>query len=237
MKKIVIIPTYNEAENIEKTIKDIFKSTEDVEVLVVDDNSPDKTYKIVEDIKKHNPKLHIIKKSYKQGLGSAYITGFKWAIDNNFNTICEMDADGSHNPKHLNKFIEETENGFDVIIGSRRVKGGKIIGWNVFRHVASFMAMKFSKIFLNLKTNDITSGYRCYNTKIFKKINLQKIKSNGYAFQEEMIYLCEKNNFKIKEIPIEFTDREKGQSKLSTKDIIEFFIVMIKLKISEFVEK
>ncbi len=235
MKTVVIIPTYNEAENIKNIIMETFQVNNSLHILIVDDNSPDKTSEKVKQLQSsYTNNLHLITRDGKYGLGSAYITGFKWALKNKFTLICEMDADGSHNPQHINEFIKYINQGYDVVIGSRRIKDGHIIGWNIFRHIASFSAMKFAKIFLNLKTEDITSGFRCYHKKIFDKINLDNIKSNGYAFQEEMLYLCEKNNFKIKEIAITFVDRKKGKSKLTLKDILEFFIVMIKLKINEY---
>jgi dolichol-phosphate mannosyltransferase len=233
-KSFIIIPTYNEKENIEKLISEIFDlNIKDLHILIMDDNSPDKTAEIVKNLKQKHTNLHLVVREKKLGLGSAYIAGFKYALNAGADLIFEMDADFSHNPKYLPEFITQANNNYDVIIGSRRIKGGKIIGWNWSRKFMSSGAMLFSKIILNLKTNDVTAGYRCYKAKVLQSINLDKIKSNGYAFQEEMIYLCEKKGFKIKEIPITFIDRKFGQSKLNKKDIIEFFKTIMKLKFTK----
>jgi dolichol-phosphate mannosyltransferase len=230
-KKIfIIIPTYNEKENIEKLIYAIFNlNIPDLNIVVVDDNSSDGTRQIVET--QNFASLQLIRRPKKLGLGSAYIAGFKLALQNNADLIFEMDADFSHNPKYIPEFINQINNGFDVVLGSRKIAGGKIIGWNWRRKMMSNGAMAFARFILNLKTQDVTTGYRCYAKKVLNKIELDKIKSNSYAFQEEMIYLCEKNNFKIKEIPIIFIDRKFGKSKLNYKDIIEFFKTIIRLKL------
>jgi len=231
LKIYIVIPTYNEKENIEKMLREIFTlNISNLHILIVDDNSPDGTAQIVQSLMAKYPNLHMLQRSGKLGLGSAYIAGFKYALSHEADLIFEMDADFSHNPKYIPEFIKQIEKGFDVVIGSRRVKDGKIIGWNWWRKFISASAMAFARIILNLKTKDVTAGYRCYTKNVLNKINLDKIKSNGYAFQEEMIYLCEKNNFKIKEIPITFIDRKFGKSKLDKKDIIEFFKTIIRLK-------
>lgn len=228
----IVIPTYNERENIENLISQIFSlNIINLNISIVDDNSPDETGKIVQElIKKYQNRLHLIQRSKKMGLGSAYIAGFKYALEQNADLVFEMDADFSHDSKYIPNFLEEIKNGFSVVLGSRRVKDGKIIGWNYARKIMSAGAMLFARIVLGLKTKDVTAGYRCYAKEAILKINLDKIKSNGYAFQEEMIYLCEKKHFKIKEIPITFIDRKLGKSKLNYKDIFEFFKTVIRLK-------
>lgn len=228
----IIIPTYNEKDTIEKLIEKIFSlNISNLNILIIDDNSPDGTGKIVRElIENYQPHLHLIQRPKKMGIGSAYISGSQYAIEHSADLIFEMDADFSHNPKNIPDFIKEINKGFDLVLGSRKIKGGKIIGWNCARKIMSAGAMLFSRIILNLKTKDVTSGYRCYSKQIFKLIDLDKLKSNGYAFQEEMIYLCEKNNFKIKEIPITFIDRKFGKSKLNYKDVFEFFQMVIRLK-------
>ncbi|MFH1564692.1 MAG: polyprenol monophosphomannose synthase [bacterium] len=228
----IIIPTYNEKENIENLINKIFGfNIANLNILIVDDNSPDGTGKIVRGlVEKYKNHLRLIQRSKKMGIGNAYICGFKYAIEKNADLIFEMDADFSHDPKYIPNFIEEIKNGNNVVIGSRKIKGGKIEGWNLERKFMSLGAMFFARIILGIKTKDVTSGYRCYKKKALLQINLDKIKSNGYAFQEEMIYLCEKKGFKIKEIPITFIDRKLGKSKLGHKDIFEFFKTVVRLR-------
>jgi dolichol-phosphate mannosyltransferase len=228
----IIIPTYNEKENIENLIHDIFKlNIANLNILIVDDNSPDQTSEIVKNlIKQHQSHLHLIQRPKKLGLGSAYVAGFKYALEKNANLIFQVDGDFSHDPKYIPEFIKQINNGFDVVLGSRKINGGKIIGWNWKRKLISSGAMFVSRKILKLKTKDVTNGFRCYTKKTLTKINLEKIKSNGYAFQEEMIYLCEKNKFKIKEIPTTFIDRKLGKSKLNHKDAIEFFKTILRLK-------
>ncbi len=229
---IIVIPTYNERENVEQLLEQIFlQNIENLYVIIVDDNSPDGTAKIVENFRQNKP-ITIIKRSAKLGLGSAYISGFKKAIEMDATHIFEMDADLSHDPKDLKRLLDATKNA-DLSIGSRKIIGGKIIGWNYKRKLMSGGAMLFSKILLDLKTKDITSGFRCFRTETLKKINFTTVKSNGYAFQEEMLYRTEQTGLLVKEIPITFTDRQKGKSKLSKKDILEFFSTIIKLKIKK----
>jgi len=230
MKISIVIPTYNEKNNIKPLVEKIFNlDIKNLNLIIVDDNSPDKTGKIIDQLAK---KYHItpIHRRKKKGLGSAYIAGFKQALKKSADIIFEMDADFSHNPGDIPRFINAANQGYDVIIGSRRIKGGDISGWNSIRNLQSKAAATFARTLLNLKTHDITAGFRCYRKKVLQHINLDSIKSNGYAFQEEMIYLCEKKRFKIKEIPVAFIDRSQGKSKLGPKDIIEFFTTICRLK-------
>ncbi len=233
-KKIfIIIPTYNESENIETLLRAIFSlGIEGLKVIVVDDNSPDGTGKIADRLAGIFP-IIVLHRANKQGIGSAYIKGFKLALNCRAGLVMEMDADLSHDPKDIPRLIQASLNGADVVLGSRRVEGGAIIGWDKWRHFYSKGAMAFSRKVLGLKSLDVTSGFRCYKRSILEKIDLDKIKSNGYAFQEEMLYLCEKNGADIEEIPIVFKDRQKGRSKLSGKEIREFFLVMMKLRFAK----
>jgi len=227
---VIIIPTYNEKENIKKLLKQIFlQNIENLSIIIVDDNSPDGTAQIAEGFRQNKP-ITIIKRTGKLGLGSAYIEGFKKAIEMSATHIFQMDADLSHDPKDLKKLLDATKNAY-LSIGSRKIKSGKIIGWNYKRKLMSNGAMFFSRILLNLKTRDVTSGFRCFKTETLKKINFATVKSNGYAFQEEMLYRTEKGGLTVTEIPVTFTDRQKGRSKLSKKDILEFFSIIIKLKV------
>ncbi len=235
MQTIVIIPTYNERENISRIVRAIFElSIPDLGIIIVDDNSPDGTANAVEELQAQYPRntLQLIKRPSKLGLGSAYIAGFRQALEQNAQYIFEMDADGSHDPADIPRFIEHAQKNIDVVIGSRRVHGGRIIGWNIFRHVASWGAMTVTRIILGLKTHDVTSGFRCYRQHVLRDIDLDSITSNSYAFQEEMIWLCEKGGHTVTEIPIMFKDRELGVSKLSYKDVFEFFVTLIRLRFS-----
>jgi len=226
-KTIIVIPTYNEAKNIAKLVNKIFGlNIPGLEIMVVDDNSPDGTGKIVE---KLNLPIHLINRSGKLGLGSAYIAGFKEAIKQQADYIFEMDADFSHDPDDIPKILQATDNA-DLVIGSRKITGGKIIGWGWLRKFMSNGAMWFSRLLLGLQAKDVTAGFRCFRRQVLEKIELDKIKSNGYAFQEELLYKTQKLGFIIKEIPVTFIDREEGKSKLSKKDIWEFFWIIIKLK-------
>ena len=229
MKTIIIIPTYNEKENIEKLITKIFAlNISDLEILVVDDNSPDGTAQVVKNLQNKYP-LHILERAGKLGIGSAYIAGFKKALELQADRIFEMDADFSHDPDDLPAMLEAAKN-YDLVIGSRKIAGGKIIGWGFTRKFMSNGAMWLSRILLGIKAKDVTGGFRCFNSQVLKTLNLDEIKSNGYAFQEELLYKTQKSNFTIKEIPVTFIDRREGKSKLSKKDIIEFFLIIFKLR-------
>lgn len=235
MQTTVVIPTYNERDNIVNLINDIFSQPiENLKVIVVDDNSPDKTSELVSSIQSIYPNLYLIKRYNKLGLGSAYIAGFKKAMALGADLIVEMDADYSHDPKDISRLIEVCTDGFHLAIGSRKIKGGKIIGWNFKRKLMSHGAMIIARFFLRLRVKDVTAGFRCYKREVLEKINLDSIKSNGYAFQEEMLYRTQKNKFHIKEIPVIFTDRKLGTSKLSNKDIVEFFFTILRLCTTRF---
>ncbi|PLX29024.1 dolichyl-phosphate beta-D-mannosyltransferase [Candidatus Parcubacteria bacterium] len=228
-KTILVIPTYNEKENIEKLITKIFAlNISELEILVVDDNSPDGTASIVEKLSGQFP-IHLLKREGKLGLGSAYIAGFKKALSLGADFIFEMDADFSHDPDDVPRMIEAAQHA-DLVIGSRKIKGGGVIGWGWTRKFMSNGAMWFSRLLLGLKAKDVTAGFRCFRSDVLKTLDLDNINSNGYAFQEELLYKTQKAGFRITEIPVTFIDRQEGKSKLSKKDIIEFFIVMIKLR-------
>jgi dolichol-phosphate mannosyltransferase len=229
-KTVVIIPTYNEAADIEKLITKIFTlNIPGLDILVVDDNSPDGTASIVESLFDKHP-LHLIKRKNKSGLGSAYITGFKKALELGADFIFEMDADFSHDPEDIPKMLEAIENN-DLVVGSRKIPGGKVIGWGATRKLMSNGAMWFSRLLLGLKVRDVTAGFRCFRSNVLETVELDKIKSNGYAFQEELLYRTQKKGFRITEIPVIFIDRQEGKSKLSKRDIWEFFWIMLKLKV------
>lgn len=229
MKTIIVIPTYNERENITRLIPALFDlKIPELEVIVVDDNSPDETADIAKGFKDTFP-VYVISRQRKLGLGTAYLDGFKKALAIGGNIIFEMDADFSHDPADVPKLIAALDTA-DVAIGSRRVAGGKIIGWGIKRHVTSFMAMILARLLLRFRTKDVTSGFRAYRRQVLETVLERDISSNGYAFQEEILYRIEKKGFIITEVPVSFTDRTVGKSKLSAGDIWEFFKVMWRLR-------
>lgn len=226
----IVIPTYNESANIKKLLGCLFVVCPQIKILVVDDNSPDKTAGLVESLMKKYSNLHLLRRAGKLGLGSAYRDGFRYALARQAEVIGEMDADFSHKPEDLLKLLSAIEAGADVVIGSRKVKGGQIIGWNWSRKLMSWGAMTTARVVLGLKTKDVTAGFRLYTKNALSKMSWGQIKSDGYAWQEEMIYLCEQANLKIQEVPVIFEDRKFGSSKLGPKQILEFFIIMLRLK-------
>ena len=225
-KYLVIIPTYNEAENIAKIITIIDNLDLKLDFLIVDDSSPDGTSDIVKKINKNNVNLIIQKK--KAGLGTAYKKGFEWAINHNYEKIIQIDADLSHNPKTIPDLIAESEK-YDMVIGSRYISGINVVNWPMSRLLLSYFANKYVKLFTRLKINDSTSGYKCINVQVLKEINLKKVKSQGYSFQIEINFLASVKKFKIKEIPIIFHDRTIGESKMSKKIILEAIFMVPKL--------
>lgn len=234
MKTIIILPTYNEKENIENLIKDIFKVSDNsnlnLNIVVVDDNSPDKTWEIVKNLiqEKYKGKLFLIKRKGKLGLGTAYIAGFKLALEKGYDQAITMDADFSHNPKYLPDLIKKMQY-CDIAIGSRYVPGGGTKNWGWSRKVISRSANTLAHIMLGLKAGDCTAGFRCYKAKVLKKIELDNIFSNGYSFLMEMLYRCQKAGFKTGEIPIIFEDRRVGISKISRKEILKAFVTLSRL--------
>ena len=217
---LVIIPTYNEIENIDNVINLILSLNDNIDLLIVDDNSPDGTADLVKSIIKHNDRINILERSSKLGLGSAYILGFKWALKMKYDFVIQIDADLSHNPKDIIKFIEES-NVCDLIIGSRYINGISIVNWPLSRLILSYFANLYARFIIGIPIKDVTGGFKCISSKILKNINLDKIKSEGYSFQIELNFLAWVNNFKIKEIPIIFTDRAHGDSKMSKYVIFE----------------
>jgi len=226
----IILPTYNEKENIVDLIDKIFSlSLPDLHILVIDDNSPDGTAKAIISLINKYP-VELISRPGKMGLGSAYILGFQKALAQGAKYIMEMDADFSHNPQDIPRLLAAVHAGADLAIGSRRVAGGGIVGWNWWRRFMSRGATEFSRVLLGLKTKDVTAGFRCYNADFLKTLPLAEVKSNGYSFQEELVFLVEKIGGQIKEVPVIFVDRTKGKSKLSYKEIIKFFWIIFLLR-------
>ena len=230
--KIVIIPTYNEKENIEKIIKEILSLDESFHILVVDDGSPDGTADIVKRLQyDFNGSLHIIERAGKQGLGTAYITGFNWSITHKYDYIFEMDADFSHNPQDLPKLYAACSNGADLAIGSRYCKGISVINWPIGRVIMSYYASAYVRKVLGMKIFDTTAGFKCYRREVLEKIDFDKIRMKGYGFQIEMKYNTFKLGFKIVEVPIIFVDRTEGTSKMSSGIFGEAFWGVLKMRL------
>lgn len=236
MSKLIIIPTYNEKENIEKIILKVFSLDVDFDILIVDDGSPDGTANIVKEIQKSHPnKLHIVERTGKLGLGTAYIFGFKWALKNNYDYIFEMDADFSHDPDDLIRLYKAChEEKGDVAIGSRYIKGVNIVNWPMSRLLMSFFASKYVKIITGMPIHDSTAGFKCYKRSVLEKINLEKIQFVGYAFQIEMKFTAWKYGFNVVEVPVIFTDRQEGASKMSGGIFFEAFFGVMQMKIKSY---
>ena len=232
MEKLVVIPTYNEKENISNILHAVFALQENFHVLVIDDGSPDGTAQIVKEHQsKFNGQLHLEERKGKSGLGTAYIHGFKWAIAKGYQFIFEMDADFSHNPNDLEKLLAACENGADVAIGSRYSNGVNVVNWPLSRVLLSYFASVYVRMITGMKIADATAGFKCYRRIVLEKINLDRIKFVGYAFQIEMKYRAFVNKFNIVEVPIIFTDRTKGQSKMSGGIIREAVVGVIMLRL------
>ena len=230
MESIVIVPTYNEKGTIRKLIEAISKFN--VDILVVDDNSPDYTWKIVKDIAKKNKKVHLLLRKGKRGRGLAGIAGFKYALQKKYKYIVEMDADFSHDPGYIPKFLEKIKI-CDLVIGSRLIKGGKQIGRTPIRRLITKLANLYIRSVLGLKVKDCSSGYRCFRSNVLKSINLNSIKSKGPDIVQETLYRCRLKNFRICEIPIVFQEREKDKSKLKLKHIFRSYIRIMNLRLSK----
>ena len=233
---IIVIPTFNEKENIERMIRTIFYLPKRFHILIVDDNSPDGTADIVKKIQKSHPEqLFLIERKGKLGLGTAYLTGFKWALENNYQFIFEMDADFSHDPNELlNLYKACNEDGADLAIGSRYISGINVINWPLKRVLMSYMASKYVRMVTGMKIMDTTAGFKCYRRTVLETLDLEWIKMKGYGFQIEMKFKTWKLGFNIVEIPIIFTERREGASKMSGGIFGEAFKGVIRMKIASY---
>ena len=236
---LVIIPTFNEKENIEAIIREVFALEGFYHILVVDDNSPDGTAEIVESLQREfEDRLHLLKREKKQGLGTAYIAGFHYALERNYEYIFEMDSDFSHNPSDLPRLKEAcVKQCYDLAIGSRYITGVNVVNWPITRVLMSYFASRYVRMITGMPISDTTAGFKCYKRAVLATIELNKIKFIGYAFQIEMKFLAWKNGFKIKEVPIIFTDRSKGSSKMSKGIIKEAIFGVIQMKIRSWFKK
>lgn len=228
-KVLIIVPTYNERENIVLIVPEILKEVPFVDILVVDDSSPDGTADCVRDMQKEISSLHLLVRKSKEGLGKAYISGFKWALDRGYDLVFEMDADFSHNPKYLKEFLKAAEES-DLVIGSRYISGVNVVNWPMHRLLLSYFGNMAARLIAGIPVQDCTGGFKCFRADVLRAINLNKVGSSGYSFQVEMNYLVWQNKYTIKEIPIVFTDRQFGESKMSTKIIREALLLLWKLR-------
>ena len=230
-ESLVVIPTYNERENIDRLIRNVFSLQRNFDILVVDDNSPDGTASVVRELQSDYPGLHLIEREKKFGLGTAYITGFKWALARHYNYIFEMDADFSHNPNDLIRLYNACSRGDnDVSIGSRYITGVNVVNWPMSRVLLSWLASKYVRIITGMNIHDTTAGFVCYRRTVLERIGLDSIRFVGYAFQIEMKFKSHLAGFKIIEVPVIFTDRTRGQSKMSGGIISEAVFGVIKMK-------
>jgi dolichol-phosphate mannosyltransferase len=230
VKSLIIIPTYNEIENVRKIIPDILGRYDNVDILIVDDGSPDGTGVFVEQLALESDHVKLIERAGKMGLGTAYIAGFKYALQNGYDYIFEMDADFSHDPKEIGNFLEAIKN-YDLVLGSRYKTGVNVINWPMRRLMLSYFANSYTRFVTGLPVRDATGGFKCFRRKVLESIDLDSIRSNGYAFQIEMTFKAYKKGFKIIEIPIIFTDRFHGTSKMSKKIVREAVFMVWKLRI------
>jgi dolichol-phosphate mannosyltransferase len=229
---LVIIPTYNEKENIEKIIRATMNLPKDFHILIVEDNSPDGTAGIVKSLlKEFDGKLHILERKGKLGLGTAYIAGFRWGLEKGYSVIFEMDADFSHNPNDLIRLHEAIISGADAAVGSRYVSGVNVVNWPMGRVLMSYFASKYVRMITGMKIQDTTAGFVCWSRKVLETIDLDKIKFVGYAFQIEMKYTAIKLNFDVVEVPIIFTDRTEGESKMNKSIFREAILGVIDLRL------
>ena len=230
MKTLVIIPTYNEINNLHKLLPYILNSYPELHVLIVDDNSPDGTAKYVEELGRSDQRVRVLKRESKMGLGTAYVAGFKYMLSNGYDAAIQMDADYSHDPIEIKNFLEKIKS-YDLIIGSRYINGVRVINWPIGRLLLSYFANLYTRVVTGMPVKDATGGFKCFKRQVLESINLDKIKSNGYSFQIEMNYKAWKNNFKLIEIPITFMDRVHGTSKMSKKIVYEAVFMVWKLRL------
>ena len=227
-KALIVIPTYNEINNISELIEKIMSASNALDILFIDDNSPDGTGVFLEEISNEKKEINLLSRPEKIGLGTAYIEGFKWAIENNYDYVLQMDADMSHNPSDIPRMLDFIKEN-DLVIGSRYLEGFNVVNWPLRRLFLSYGANLYTRILTGLPISDSTGGFKCFRIDVLRNINLEQIVSEGYSFQIEMNYLSWVHNFKIKEISIVFTDRTVGQSKMSKKIILEAIFMVPKI--------
>jgi dolichol-phosphate mannosyltransferase len=220
MKALIIVPTYNERENLEELVRRIFDKQLPIEVLIVDDNSPDGTGALADEMAARDPRVHVMHRAGKMGLGSAYVAGFKWALARDYEAVFEMDADFSHSPDSLVDFLRELEHA-DLVLGSRYLHGVTVVNWPLSRLILSYTANLYSRVITGMPVKDLTGGFKCFRRQVLEAIDLDRVRSDGYAFQIEINFKAWRKGFRIQEIPILFVDRRAGVSKMSRRIVRE----------------
>jgi dolichol-phosphate mannosyltransferase len=226
---LVVLPTYNERENVERAVSAVREAGYDV--LVVDDSSPDGTGELASRMAEADPGVHVLVRPGKLGLGSAYVEGFRCGLENGYEYLVEMDADGSHRPQHLPEIVAAAERGRALVIGSRYIRGGSVSGWGWHRKLLSWGANVYCRTLLGLRVRDATSGYRCYPRAVLEAIGLDRVVSQGYSFQIEMVYRCIRQGFEVHEVPIHFEDRVAGRSKVSEGEVRKALLAVLMLRL------
>jgi len=230
VKALVIIPTYNERENLVPLLQQIFAQGLPIEVLIIDDHSPDGTGELADELAAADPKVHALHRAGKMGLGSAYVAGFRWALERDYDAVFEMDADFSHNPDSLPEFLREIETA-DLVVGSRYLHGVTVVNWPISRLILSYGANVYSRVITGVPVKDLTGGFKCFRRQVLEALDLSRVKSDGYGFQIEINYKAWKRGFRIREIPILFVDRRVGVSKMSRRIVWEAAWMVWRLRI------
>jgi dolichol-phosphate mannosyltransferase len=230
---LTIIPSYNELESLPKTLGRLRSAVPASDVLVADDNSPDGTGELADRIAAEDPQVHVLHRKGKEGLGAAYIAGFKWALERGYDVVVEMDADGSHQPEELPRLLEAVERGADLVIGSRWVKGGSVVNWPAYRQLISRTGSTYSRFMLGLRIRDLTAGYRAFRRTTLEKLDLDAVESVGYGFQVDLAWRVAKMGLKVSEVPVTFVERELGSSKMSGNIVIEAMLNVTKWGLSD----
>ncbi len=231
-RALVCIPTYNERDNIEPITRAVLAADPRVDILVVDDNSPDGTGHVADELAAQEPRVKVLHREKKQGLGRAYLHAFRWALDAGYTWVLEMDADFSHDPRYLPTFLDAAESGVDLVLGSRYVTGGGSVNWGVGRQLISQGGSLYARTILGVHIRDLTGGFKCFHRRVLEAIHLEEVQSTGYAFQIELTYRTLKKGFSVREVPIVFEDRRVGQSKMSRKIFLEALTMVWKLRLT-----
>jgi dolichol-phosphate mannosyltransferase len=229
---LVCIPTYNEKDNLEPIVKAVLAAEPRVDVLVVDDNSPDGTGRLADELARAEPRVRVLHRQAKEGLGKAYLHAFQWALEHGYAYVIEMDADFSHDPKYLPTLLDQAQAGADLVLGSRYVGGGGTVNWGVGRKILSRGGSLYARTSLGIRIRDLTGGFKCFNRRVLESIDLGSVRSSGYAFQIELTYRTLKKGFQVREVPIVFEDRRVGQSKMSRKIFLEGLTMVWKLRLA-----
>jgi len=229
MKPLVIIPTYNERDNVAAIVRDVLAQDGAISILIVDDDSPDGTGRIADDLAAQDGRVHVLHRAGKEGLGRAYLAGFRWALDRDYDRVLEMDADFSHQPKYLRELLAASYQA-DLVLGSRYVSGVNVINWPMKRLLLSYCANVYARVITGLSVRDLTGGFKCFRREVLQAIDLDRVHSNGYAFQIEMTVRARAKGFTVHEVPIVFLDREHGQSKMSKRIVREAIWMVPKLR-------